>query len=45
MNQKEGGEEMYLKPLLRPHEVVFLLIGVIIGIGAGLYITMNFINV
>jgi hypothetical protein len=36
---------MQLKPLLRPYEVVIGLIGIIIGIAAGLYITINFINV
>lgn len=42
---KEGGEQMYLKPLIRPYELVFGIIGIIIGIAAGLYITINFINV
>ena len=42
---KEGGEQMYLKPLIRPYELVFGMIGIIIGIAAGLYITINFINV
>ena len=42
---KKGGEQMPLEPLIKPYEVVFGIIGIIIGITIGMYITFNFINV